>query len=584
MQNSFENGKIISYGKFYEVMIYNVSNESVSAVFDGKGAIKYYSVANESQYIKTGASAFYINGKHIDVFAPKKVSMLGRRQESIVSLAEGTIVINQFLDKKTNGVFVSVEFQTEDAQAELKAGINVGTAKEYDVIAYGNVDVCHDNAAFYATLTKENSIAKIFLTFNETDITQNNIEDVFDLALAECEKEIAEIMVPEGLNEEEKAMFYSCYFCALENYKEKDDFKGFMAGHVYLLPMRTYYRDSYYTVLPMYRQNSDKVKNEIITLSKGIAEDGTCPSAVIADYSAYWENHYDSPSFLAIMLYDYVRFTNDYSILNEPVCDSTVYKKAEAALLKLSECEDETGLLYKEGKFNKRDWADAVNRFGYVTYDEILYARALFSLSRLAELMGDDFASEKYMERYLKTKNAIDTELWDEEKGYYINFKNEEYVEDNLSVDTVLAVLFNISDETKARRMLENMEKLLEVRNNKAVKLPDYGVMCVYPPYIHFDATYFRSSQPFEYHNGSNWPYWAAMYALAKRKYGMEYKNALCSWFTYNIEKNNFTPIEYFSSGYPDGSLLQAWSGVAAFVFDEEVSLKFWDEKQEEVV
>ena len=38
----------------------------------------------------------------------------------------------------------------------------------------------------------------------------------------------------------------------------------------------------------------------------GINENGDCPSAVKSDYSEWWGNHYDSPSFLSMMLYDYV--------------------------------------------------------------------------------------------------------------------------------------------------------------------------------------------------------------------------------------------------------------------------------------
>ena len=58
----------------------------------------------------------------------------------------------------------------------------------------------------------------------------------------------------------------------------------------------------------------------------------------------------------------------------------------------------------------------------------------------------------------------------------------------------------------------------------------------------------------------------------------MEYTYALESWFYYNVEKGNFTPIEYFSSLCKDGSLLKAWSGAAAFVLDEEISLNFFDD------
>ena len=115
---------------------------------------------------------------------------------------------------------------------------------------------------------------------------------------------------------------------------------------------------------------------------------------------------------------------------------------------------------------------------------------------------------------------------------------------------------------------------MLESENNGT---PDpYGAMCVYPFYSDLEATCRKSSQAYNYHNGGNWPYLTAMYAHAKRKFGMKYKYLLTGWFTYNLNNGNYTPIEYFSSYCEDGSLLQAWSGDTAFVLDEELSVNFW--------
>jgi len=91
-------------------------------------------------------------------------------------------------------------------------------------------------------------------------------------------------------------------------------------------------------------------------------------------------------------------------------------------------------------------------------------------------------------------------------------------------------------------------------------------------------ASFGRSAKPFEYHNGSCWPYWAGMYAYALKMYGMDYEYALTRWFTFNIEKNNFTPIEYYSPYCADGALLQAWSSTAAFVY-YDVNCDFFNDK-----
>jgi glycogen debranching enzyme len=277
-----------------------------------------------------------------------------------------------------------------------------------------------------------------------------------------------------------------------------------------------------------------------------------------------------------MQIYDYVKYTGDVSILNTVINGDTLLEKAKKVIKKLSSFADETGLIYKPGNFNKRDWADVINRNGYVTYNEALYARALYCLSKLCDIVGD-IESKNYFNNFELVKKAINDILWSEDKGYFINFKTNDFIEDNLSIDTCFMALYDLTSDDRALKMLNNMEKLLESKNNNEQKAGDFGVMCVYPFYKeHFESAG-KSSQPYHYHNSANWPYLSSMYALAKKKYNLEYTYALESWFDYNIKRGNFTPVEYFSPVYPCGSLLQAWSGVSAFVLDEEFSKKYYD-------
>ena len=64
----------------------------------------------------------------------------------------------------------------------------------------------------------------------------------------------------------------------------------------------------------------------------------------------------------------------------------------------------------------------------------------------------------------------------------------------------------------------------------------------------------------------------------AYKMYGFEYEFALKNWFFYNLEKGNYTPVEYFSPYCKDGSLLQAWSSVAAFVYND-MDMSFFKDK-----
>ena len=509
MDYRFENGAIIAEGKLYEKAVYDVSNAVFSAAFNGNGGITKYFIANGTKYELNFFLCISYNGVMQDVLLYKKVSMLGRRQIIWIDLKTAVLEIELFLDKKENGIFGSYRLHTDRTDDKIEISLtdqrrfegdyqksrNVFQDDEKAFAASGACEYCIENSAITISLTSHEPQVNTFLVYGIIPEHAEEYVRRFDDYRNALEKEIQEIRVPDNLTEKEKALFYSTYYCALENYKEYGKYKAFMAGCNYLSPMRSYYRDSYFTVLPMYNGNTDKVRSQIFILAKGIGQDGTCPSAVKWDWSAYWGNHYDSPSFLAMMLYDYIRFTGDAAFADTSVGEATVFERTIRAIETLSHCTDETGLLYKEGKYNKRDWADEVNRCGYVTYDEILYARALYSIAQIHGLRGEKRQCEAYYARFEAVKNAVNEILWDEELGYYVNFRNEDYVESNLSVDTVFAAIFDIADEERSRRMLGKMEQLLESQNNGTPQ--SFGCMCVYPFYSRIDSAYHKSSHSY---------------------------------------------------------------------------------------
>lgn len=590
MEHLLKNGEITVCGKLFEQANYDVSNNVFGARFDGKGAIAYYAIV-DGEAVENPISYLNIvyNGKVQNILLNKKVSMLGRRQTVEIDLNTATLQIEQFLAEKENGIYIRYHLITNKKDDVLEIGLmgdffydidrvgkNTLSGKNKIFVADSDLHYVAENYAAYFKLDSNNlEICTRMIYGVECEKLANpltNFNNVCDLVT----KEIAEAYVPDRLSEMEKAAYCSAYWCALENYKEKGEYRGFMAGCRYLSPMRTYYRDSYFTVLPMYHKHLDKVKNQIVTLVRGISETGACPSAVKSDWSDWWGDHYDSPSFFAMMLYDYIRFSKDIDFADIMIGDTTILGKAVKVIQHLSMYCDDTGLLYKEGRYNQRDWADEVNRYGYVAYDEILFARALYSIAQIYKLKNNETQFAYYMDWYKKVKEAINDILWREELGYYVNFTNEDYTEDNLSIDTVFAVIFDIADETRSKRMLFKMEQMLETQNNGVGE--NFGSMCVYPFYKKIDAARNKSTQSFNYHNGANWPYLSAMYAYAKRKYGMEYKYLLTIPFEYNLKKGNYTMIEYFSPYCKDGSLLQGWSGAIAFVLDEKISMGFWNE------
>ena len=564
METSFHDGKIVVRGKFWEEAVYDVCANDLRVCFDGNGGITNYSVCNHpGSYLRKSYLNVFVNGVKLDAFTDKTVEMIGRTQRIVLDAIGGKIEVFQFIPKRGNALCYEI---TAEKHAKYDFAFVFGNAsKTFAYAADAENEHVPENHSVYLHADKS---VRFVCAFGSDEENCKDILSRFPALKKEVLDEIKSVKIPAtAKTERDKALYVSSIFCAIENYQEIGEYRGFSAGCNYISPLRTYFRDAYWTVLCMYKDHADLVRNEILTLAHGIQENGDCPSAVTFELNQHWPNHYDSPSFFVLMVYDYINRTGDFSILDETVNGKTVYDYCRLVIDKLAAYEDETHLIVKEGPYNKRDWADEVNRIGYVSYLELLYARALYCVSRIIGRRDETLAA-KYYGLYLQTKAAIDKILWDDEKGYYINYKNGDFVEDNLSVDTVVAVLFGISDEQKTKRLLDNVAKMLESKNNKFQHAGDFGVMSVFPFYRGIDRYHNKSSQDYEYHNGAVWPYLSALVAYVQQMHGRDGSYALTSSFDWNIAKKNFTPIEYYSPIRPDGSLLQAWSSDAAFVYD----------------
>ena len=585
MKHGYSNGKIVLNGQYWECADYDVANERFSAQFDGKGGLNHYFVANKADNYAPQriVLALGLNGEPFDAFAEKTVEMIGRTQKIVLKKDGFVLTADQFITPSYNGVFI--EFAAKaDKPSELDAVFYFGfgqanphienkgcvqTVGDLNIGSSAGGEYVRDNNAFHIrrSVNGDDSF-RVFIAYDAKAAEAEKAICDFEKFRAEAREETERVELPAAVKtEEEKAFYYGTYFCALENYRKVGEFEGFSAGCTYLNPLRTYFRDGYWTTLPMYSHSVGLVRSQIKTLSRGIAGDGSCPSAVKCDFSAFWGDHYDSPSFFVMMLYDYINHTGEVSFLSEDCGGATVLGKAVKVIDKLSCYADETGLLYKQGPFNKRDWADEVNRNGYVSYDEILYIRALFCISELLRACGKTKEAEKYSDMRAKALASLNEILWDDGKGYFVNYRDGDFTEDNFSVDTLTAVIFGVCGKEQSARLLQAAEKYLDTRKN-GMQAPDFGIASVFPLYKKIGSAARKSAQPFNYHNGANWPYLSAVYAYAQALCGRDYSYALTSWFDYNVKRGNYTPIEYFSPYCRDGSLLQAWSGLGAFVLD----------------
>ena len=625
MEYKLKGGKIITTGKMHERAFYDVSNNRITAQFDGRGGISKYAVMNKFSVFTNYYSLYTVDGVPFDYMEDKVVTMEGKRQITKIEHEKCKLTITQFLDNESNAIYVETAVEAKcdlTFDNTVNFGINyesyvqqllanrlspktiatvltgfikskkngltfVGDSAKLhgDVLGdfyldfaisegakAGEAERGFHNQFSYGAKLRAGELRKFRYVvsagtrndFTFCDVMQalNNFDD----AMKEAQKYIDDLGCPDCVKGDDfmETYYKSLLNCSISNYKELGKFKGFLAGIVYQFPARTYYRDAYWTVLSVLPVRPNLVRNEIVTLADGINKKGECPSAVKFNFKNYWGNHYDSPSFFVAMIYDYVVHTGDLSVLKEECACGTIIEAAKLVLDRLEEETDSTGLLVKGGEYNRRDWCDNVFRSTYVTYDEALYARALFAMSELSDACGMD--GNAYYAKYVKVKKAINDLLWDEEKGYYVNYKSKDFTEDNLSIDTVVAVLFGIADEERSKRVLKNMEKMLESKNNKEQRAGDFGTLSVYPFYKNTKDIVQKSSLPYYYHNGGDWPYLSCVYAYAKLMYGMEYKYPLTRWFEYNLDQGNYTPVEFFSPIHPQGSLLQAWSSTGAFV------------------
>lgn len=620
-------GEIVVKEKFHKKISFDVANNRITAQFDGRGGISKYAVMNKYSVFSAFYSLYSVDGAPLEYVCEKQVRMLGKKQITAFSEKGADVVITQFLDRENNCIYVEhkvtaakdltfknvtnfgIDFSSYVQQllanrltpgniAKIVGGLGkknkkgvseVGGATYIkgevmgdfymDIALNSKAEGLESERGFYNQFSfgahlkegESKTFRYVISAGTRGDFTNCDVKKAlenFDGALADCDAYADGLTCPQPL----EGNFLNAYYksllnASLSNYKELGKFKGFLAGIVYQFPARTYYRDAYWTVLSVLPVKPQLVRNEIITLANGISKKGECPSAVKFNFKNYWGDHYDSPSFFVLMLYDYLVHTKDFSILEEKVKAGKVIDSANLVLKRLMKETDETGLLVKGGDYNRRDWCDNVFRSDYVTYDEALYARALFAMSEIYGICyGNDQKSQEYQSKYQVVVKAINDMLWDEEKGWFVNYKSDKFVEDNLSIDTVVMALFGLTSEERIDRMLKNMERLLESKNNKEQGAGDFGTLSVYPFYKNTENIVQKSSLPYYYHNGGDWPYLSCVYAYAKLMRGMDYLYPLTRWFEYNTERGNYTPIEFFSPLHPDGSMLQAWSSSGAFV------------------
>ena len=351
MKKYFRGGSIVVVGKYHEEVIYDVLSNDLQVTFDGKGGIaECTSNTQTGAHALTSTASVYSGKKKIDAFCEKSVKMIGRTQTIVLKTGDVRITIYQFVPAEGRAIFCEIS-ANKAGDYDFVLDLDHRRTTRFDFAANVESRFVPESALLYVHTNKR---ARLVLSCGTDAAYCRRLLSRFAEFEKQVEDEIASVKVPAtAKTEKDKAVYTSSYFCALENYMESGDYKCFSEG-----VDRTYFRDSYWTVLPMYKSRPDLVRCQILTLAHGIEENGDCPAAVTVEWNPFFRNQYDSPSFFVLMVYDYINHTGDFSILDETVRGRTVFDWCALAVDKLALYEDETHLIVKAGPHNNRDWAN----------------------------------------------------------------------------------------------------------------------------------------------------------------------------------------------------------------------------------
>ena len=559
-----EDHKLEAVLSFHEPTPYDVSNTRLSACVDGT-TLKKLSLSGAYDAVLPGG--FYATCGIAAPDAPdaeKMVTAYGRVQQTQFSMHGITYSVKWFCGSNEPVLYLRVFAQSEKSfTLQYHFGVQCAPEK-LNILCTAPLilqeregDFLHYSAASEAAAAQDVFFAELILAFDlGRKLTQDSLLSAVEDSGADAEAYFAMLLSVAAPDEDAAFKAYALN-AAFSSYKSFAGFSGFFAGVNYAAPARTYYRDGYYTALAVLPYRPDWVREQLFMLARGVSPDGTCGSAVDAKGKPWWNDHADSPLFFALLLYAYIEATGDAGLLGE----QETAQKLAAVLNAAADSLDVNGLIPRFPA-SRHDWADNVFREGYVTYIQCL---AYGALKLGGSLLPD---ASRYAEAAERIKAGVNDILWDEELGYYVNFQAPGETEKNLSIDTVFTALFDIASPERAKRMLEQMENLLETKQNG--RYGEFGTLCVYPPYASAARLVEKSADPLRYHNGADWPYLSALYAFAKKLRKMDYLYPLTRWFEVGMKQGFATPVEYYSPYYPAGGFLQGWSAFAAFVLDHD--------------
>jgi alpha-L-rhamnosidase len=242
----------------------------------------------------------------------------------------------------------------------------------------------------------------------------------------------------------------------------------------------------------------------------------------IMDYSFYW--------FLGIK--DYYQFTGDKKFVQD------IYPRMQSLMSYIDGRKNKNGLLeWMPGDWIFIDWADQLSKEGAISFEQLLYARSLETMSLCAKLANDEKGALQYAQQGAALKKKLFDLYWNEQQQALVHSRINGKATANV---TRYANMFGVFFD------YFNSDQQQGVKNN--VLLNDH-IAKITTPYMRFyelEALCALGEQSYVLKEMKN--YWGGMLKLGATSF----------WEEYNPDKKGTEHLAMY--GRPFGkSLCHAW-------------------------
>ena len=620
-------------GQQADHVVYSIANPALTATFENPGRIGAYRVIGSGPLLEPGSwqARLLLDDAQLTGYPP----MTRARGHLLVETwpVQGCrLTVSSFCDEQRNIIYQAYQLQSQDGRPHtLELSIRAGFLADEDQASYA----LHYDERFGAvvailgetpwpgqpyTLPARAALLGADRTPDEWQVSDHRAYLTYRLAVPAQEEQALCVVLTGGWSraehetlfvvgarqwrqalagaeqhgdwlagrlETEDRLLHSLFTAGLSTAHSSyhEDHAGryqalLPSGEAGYGPEVTYPCDAYWCAQALLPFQPEWVRAEILTLARAIDREGRLGHGVwlLPQFDkaaglplAGWTDACDSPSYFAMLVHDYLAWTADWALLEEPIAGRSLWEKAQDCVNYLRRRDTNHDSLLEKGR-EQPDWAFDILRSDWVTYDLALHYQALKCIAEIAIVRGDEETARDFADWAAGAQRAINARLWDEGRGYYVDYVRgqHDFVEDHAAIDTVVATLFGLGTERQTHRHLEYLERILETRHNTEQYYGDWGVMSCFPFYKERADLTGRSAWAYSYHNGGAWPGWSGIYALAQllhRRQGWRY--ALERWWTYSLSQYWFTPVEFYSPPYDapqvrESAPLYAWSAMPA--------------------